>query len=217
MVRCTPDRGSVHSGNTLDLELTLNFMEPQVVSTQLTVEVRGGKPVKMPIRGEAVLPAIDILEPTLDVGSVYTGVVARVPLTVVNTTPVVAGKPVNVSPREHSLLHPAVMLRQCMLSFHLQVHVALAPCGVAHSHITVFLHQHTHNNGSLSTPLFSCTTLTEVVFCFHMYQLKRIVSMRAVALNQVQSCCHNFDVANTNHLKFADAYPLLFSVCRNGD
>lgn len=92
MVRCTPDRGSVHSGSTLDLELTLNFMEPQVVSTQLTVEVRGGKPVKMPIRGEAVLPAIDIQEPTLDMGSVYTGVVARMPLTVVNTTPVVAGQ-----------------------------------------------------------------------------------------------------------------------------
>lgn len=92
MLRCTPDRGSVHSGSTLDLELTLNFMEPQVVSTQLTVEVRGGKPVKMPIRGEAVLPAIDIQEPTLDMGSVYTGVVARMPLTVVNTTPVVAGE-----------------------------------------------------------------------------------------------------------------------------
>lgn len=92
MVRCTPDRGSVHSGNTLDLELTLNFMEPQVVSTQLTVEVRGGKPVKMPIKGEAVLPAIDIQEPTLDMGEVYTGVVSRQALTIVNTTPVVAGR-----------------------------------------------------------------------------------------------------------------------------
>ena len=92
MVRCTPDRGSVHSGNTLDLELTLNFMEPQVVSTQLIVEVRGGKVVKMPIKGEAVLPAIDIGEAILDMGEVYTGVVSRLPLTVINTTPVVAGE-----------------------------------------------------------------------------------------------------------------------------
>lgn len=82
----------MHSGSTLDLELTLNFMEPQVISTQLTVEVRGGKPVKMPIKGEAVLPAIDIQEPTLDMGEVYTGVVSRQALTIVNTTPVVAGK-----------------------------------------------------------------------------------------------------------------------------
>ena len=83
MVRCTPDRGS---------ELTLSCMEPQVISTFLMVEVRGGKPVKLPVKGEAVLPAVDVQEATLEFpAEVYTGVVARIPLTVINTTPVVAG------------------------------------------------------------------------------------------------------------------------------
>lgn len=93
MVRCTPDRGSVHSGSTLELELTLSCMEPQVISTFLTVEVRGGKAVKLPVKGEAVLPAVDVLEQTLEFpAEVYTGVVARIPLTVINTTPVTAGE-----------------------------------------------------------------------------------------------------------------------------
>jgi len=55
------------------------------------VEVRGGKPVKLVIKGEAVLPAVDIQESHLDFGEVYTGVTARIPITIINTTPVLAG------------------------------------------------------------------------------------------------------------------------------
>ena len=56
------------------------------------VEVRGGKPVKLVIKGEAVLPAVDIQESQLDFGEVYTGVTARIPITIINTTPVLAGE-----------------------------------------------------------------------------------------------------------------------------
>ena len=55
-------------------------------------EVRGGKPVKLLVKGEAVLPAVDIKETQLDFGEVYTGVAARIPLTIINTTPVLAGQ-----------------------------------------------------------------------------------------------------------------------------
>ena len=58
---------------------------------QVLVEVRGGKPVKLVIKGEAVLPAVDIQESQLDFGEVYTGVTARIPITLINTTPVLAG------------------------------------------------------------------------------------------------------------------------------
>lgn len=58
----------------------------------MIAEVRGGKPAKLAIKGEAVLPAIDIKEKELDFGEVYTGVTARVPLTIINTTPVLAGQ-----------------------------------------------------------------------------------------------------------------------------
>ncbi len=58
---------------------------------QVLVEVRGGKPVKLVIKGEAVLPAVDIQESQLDFGEVYTGVTARIPITIINTTPVLAG------------------------------------------------------------------------------------------------------------------------------
>ncbi len=53
--------------------------------------MRGGKPVKLVIKGEAVLPAVDIQESQLDFGEVYTGVTARIPITIINTTPVLAG------------------------------------------------------------------------------------------------------------------------------
>lgn len=56
------------------------------------MEVRGGKSVKLVIKGEAVLPAVDIQEARLDFGEVYTGVTARIPITIVNTTPVLAGQ-----------------------------------------------------------------------------------------------------------------------------
>lgn len=59
---------------------------------QVIAEVRGGKPAKLAIKGEAVLPAIDIKETQLDFGEVYSGVTARVPLTIINTTPVLAGQ-----------------------------------------------------------------------------------------------------------------------------
>lgn len=58
---------------------------------QVLVEVRGGKPVKLVIKGEAVLPAVDIQESQLDFGEVYMGVTARIPMTIINTTPVLAG------------------------------------------------------------------------------------------------------------------------------
>lgn len=64
---------------------------------QVMVEVRGGKAVKLVIKGEAVLPAVDIQESRLDFGEVYTGVTARIPITIINTTPVLAGQ----SPRPH--------------------------------------------------------------------------------------------------------------------
>ena len=57
------------------------------------LEVRGGKPVKLMVKGEAVLPAVDIQQKALDFGEVYTGVTARIPITIINTTPVLAGQP----------------------------------------------------------------------------------------------------------------------------
>ena len=62
------------------------------VAWQVMAEVRGGKPVKLLIKGEAVLPAVDIKEAQLDLGEVYTGVTARIPITIINTTPVLAGQ-----------------------------------------------------------------------------------------------------------------------------
>ena len=62
------------------------------VQTKLEVEVRGGKPLRLPIHGEAVLPAVDIREAEVAFGAVYTGVTSRLALTVVNTSPVPASE-----------------------------------------------------------------------------------------------------------------------------
>ena len=66
-------------------------MQLERMCNQVMVEVRGGKAVKLVIKGEAVLPAVDIQEARLDFGEVYTGVTARIPMTIINTTPVLAG------------------------------------------------------------------------------------------------------------------------------
>ena len=80
---------------------------------QVTVEVLGGKAVKLVIRGEAVLPAVDILEARLDFGEVYTGVTARIPITIVNTTPVLAGAPPPPTPLAARLLLLLLLLPPC--------------------------------------------------------------------------------------------------------
>ena len=48
LVRCTPDRGRVPSGGTLDMELTLSCMEPQSVNTQVCRSVCLGPPAASP-------------------------------------------------------------------------------------------------------------------------------------------------------------------------
>ena len=69
-------------------------------------DVRGGKPVKLAVKGEAVLPAVDIKETKLDFGEVYTGVAARIPITIINTTPVLAGQSLIFLPTLYlALLH----------------------------------------------------------------------------------------------------------------
>lgn len=62
------------------------------VQTRLEVEVRGGKALRLPIHGDAVLPAVDIKEAELAFGDVYTGVTVRRSLTVINTSPVPASE-----------------------------------------------------------------------------------------------------------------------------
>ena len=89
-------------------------------------DVRGGKPVKLAIKGEAVLPAVDIKESKLDFGEVYTGVAARIPITIINTTPVLAGQPLTCRPFSILPCYTAAVATACRSSLCASISVRCA-------------------------------------------------------------------------------------------
>ena len=89
------------------------------VQTRLEVEVRGGKALRLPIHGDAVLPAVDIKEAELAFGDVYTGVTVRRSLTVINTSPVPASECCN----EDEIAEGQACLCGCVCGVCNQAHV----------------------------------------------------------------------------------------------
>jgi hypothetical protein len=49
-LRVSPDKGKLASDDTVDIEVTFNFLAPGTLSTLLEVEVQGNKPLKLPVK-----------------------------------------------------------------------------------------------------------------------------------------------------------------------
>ena len=94
------------------------------VQTRLEVEVRGGKALRLPIHGDAVLPAVDIKEAELAFGDVYTGVTVKHSLTVINTSPVPASEFRN----EVDVAEGRACLCACGHALHNQAHALVKQC-----------------------------------------------------------------------------------------
>lgn len=80
----SPTKGRI--GADQKMTLTVNFIS--LVETdfyaEITVNVRGGKLLKMPVRACAKIPDIEIAEPELDFGGITFGDSKTLPLTVYN-------------------------------------------------------------------------------------------------------------------------------------
>lgn len=84
-VRATNEKGVIPPGETFKLEL---LVTPKVAmlydSSLLSVSIRGGKPITVKFTGESVIPALEMKEKSLVMGSVAVGSEFRAPLTLVN-------------------------------------------------------------------------------------------------------------------------------------
>jgi hypothetical protein len=103
---CMPAQGVVPAGDTLPLGLTFTCADAQRFSSVLQIERRGGGAVKLPITAEPTQPDVAILEGEFDFGKVYQGGSKRLPLTLVNRSPVPATATLNL--REHEAFRLAI-------------------------------------------------------------------------------------------------------------
>jgi len=95
-----PKRGRILVGSMAEVEVTMESSVPNVVDTLLQISSRGGKVLKLPIAGEAVVPEVEIGEDEFRYESVYIGGAARLPLTLRNTSPIEASLTVDLSQYE---------------------------------------------------------------------------------------------------------------------
>ena len=87
-IRASPMYGRVPAKGSLELDLTLSADVPCSIEETVTIIVRGGKPIKLPVKGSVVIPDIFIEEDVIDFGGVIVGGAGKNTLTLVNGSPV---------------------------------------------------------------------------------------------------------------------------------
>jgi len=90
LLKVQPMRAKASPDEVVDVEVTFCPQNPGLMSTSLEIQVQGGKTLKIPVKAEAMVPKVDILQDQFDFGSVYLGTLGRTPVTLVNTTSVPA-------------------------------------------------------------------------------------------------------------------------------
>lgn len=70
----------------------MSIMVPRAISTFVALDVHAGKAVKLMVKAEVVLPAIEVAEAGYEFGEVSIGAVAKLPVTVTNPSAVSAGE-----------------------------------------------------------------------------------------------------------------------------
>lgn len=84
----SPTHGQVLGSDTLEVEVSLRGRAEGVFSSAISVDVRGGKSIKLPVKGLISVPAIDVAEDEFDFGSAYLGATVKRPLTLTNSAAV---------------------------------------------------------------------------------------------------------------------------------
>lgn len=87
---CTPQRSRISPDSTTDLQITFIGRAPQLYSGTLVLAVRGSKPIKLNVAGEAIVPQMKASPEAFDFGDVYLGGTARRTLTFSNSSTIPA-------------------------------------------------------------------------------------------------------------------------------
>lgn len=89
VVQVSPMIGRVAAGASIDLELKLEAAQAQNISSVFVLETRAStKPLRLPIKANAVLPALSVREERVDFGQLYVGGTVRREFTVANVAAV---------------------------------------------------------------------------------------------------------------------------------
>jgi hypothetical protein len=83
-LKVSPSSGFLEAGDSMELTLTLSPHSPEVVSTNIVWEVRGDKPIKLPITFKALIPDIRLIQDEIDFGDVTAGTSKKLPLVLEN-------------------------------------------------------------------------------------------------------------------------------------
>ena len=59
---------------------------PLVLDTMISIQVRGGKSIRIPITAQIVVPNIEVIEPELDFGQLTLGASSSLPITMKNSS-----------------------------------------------------------------------------------------------------------------------------------
>jgi len=97
-VTVTPTRGRISPEGRIDLNVHMLLDRPTQLETMLTLNVRGGKPIRVPIVATAVVPNIEFLEDEIEFGQLTLGAVEMKTISLKNSSAVEGTLYVNLQP-----------------------------------------------------------------------------------------------------------------------
>jgi hypothetical protein len=83
-----PERGSLARGISAQIVATMRSERAQEIDSSFQIMVRGGKPFKMKVKAQIVVPVAKVLNDEFDFGSTYLGATTVRKLKISNTSPV---------------------------------------------------------------------------------------------------------------------------------
>eukprot|EP00931_Biecheleriopsis_adriatica_P036216 TRINITY_DN2086_c0_g1_i7.p1 TRINITY_DN2086_c0_g1~~TRINITY_DN2086_c0_g1_i7.p1 ORF type:complete len:2928 (-),score=554.29 TRINITY_DN2086_c0_g1_i7:9-8792(-) len=97
-VQVSPMRGRVAPEGRADIDLQVLLDRPMQLEAVLSLNVRGGKPIRLPIVATAVIPNIEFIEDEIEFGSLTLGAPGVVPISLKNSSAVEGTLFVNLQP-----------------------------------------------------------------------------------------------------------------------
>lgn len=102
----SPMRGRVAPEGRADIDVHVLLDRPMQLETTLTLNVRGGKAIRLPIMATAVVPNIDFIEDEIEFGQLTLGAMATQPMSLKNSSAVEGTLYVNLQPYPEFTLSP---------------------------------------------------------------------------------------------------------------
>lgn len=97
-VSVSPPRGHVAPEGRIELDIHVMLDRPMQLDSSLTLNIRGGKAIKLPILATAVVPNIEFIEDEIDFGQLTLGAMKMASISLKNTSAVDGTLYVNLQP-----------------------------------------------------------------------------------------------------------------------